>query len=62
MTLDLHGTLVIGLLCLSLMSLALCLRLGKRPPRRPRKPTNNARRRERAPHPDVTSGFRDPYR
>lgn len=62
MTIDLHGTLVIGVLCLSLMSFALCLRMGKRLNRRPRGPTNNARRRDRVPHPDVTSGFRDPYR
>ena len=72
MTPDLPGTLVIGVICLSLMSLALCLHLGRRAPRRRRTATrkaplrNNTPRnnpaRNRMPRPDVTSGFRDPYR
>jgi hypothetical protein len=46
MTPDLTGLLVIGLIGLALIALALACRLG--PARKPR--------------PDVTLGFRDPYR
>ena len=62
MTPDLPGTLVIGVLILSLMSLALCLHLGRRPPHRRRTRTGQAPRRNRMPQRDVTIGFRDPYR
>lgn len=62
MTPDLPGTLVICVICLSLMSLALCLHLGRRAPRRRHTATRKAPHRNRVPRPDVTSGFRDPYR
>ena len=62
MTPDLPGTLVIAVICLSLMSLALCLHLGRRAPHRRRTATGMAPRRNKVPHPDVTIGFRDPYR
>lgn len=51
MTPDLTGLLVIGLIALALIGSALACRLGA-----PRS------RRDPAPHPDITLGFRDPYR
>ncbi len=62
MTPDLPGTLVIGVITLSLMSLALCLHLGRRPPHRRRTRTGKAPHRNKVSHPDATIGFRDPYR
>lgn len=46
MTPDLTGLLVIGLICLALIGPALACRLGA----------------ARKSHPDITLGFRDPYR
>lgn len=54
MDLDLTGVLVITIIGSALIALAILFRIDR--------PPHYGGRTRRTPHPDITLGFRDPYR